>query len=133
MRGRKPNLTLVESAESQGRCPPFPSWFSKFAREEWKRVAPELHKRGSLTEDTKGTVESYCVAAGMARECEEAMNRDGRIVYSENFPPSVHPAFKIWQSSVREARLLACELGITPHRRPKADKSDDGDLAGLDL
>jgi phage terminase small subunit len=44
---------------------------------------------------------------------------------------SVHPAFKIQQGAMREARLLAAELGLTPHRRYHgADdkKGEDDDI-----
>lgn len=130
MKGAKPKLQLIEGDGAQGRCPPVPPWLSDHAKAEWRRVAPELNRRGMLAEDTRGTVEAYCVAAGMVRETEETLIDEGRIVQTEK-GPIVHPAFRIQQGAMREARLLATELALTPHRRPKNETRDE--LSDLDL
>lgn len=77
------------------------------------------------------SLESYCVAVGMVREAEEIMAVEGRIVTTEN-GTKPHPAFRMQSSSMREARLLAAELGLTPHRRgmkgkDNVKKDDDWD------
>lgn len=134
MRGRKPNLRVIEGGAAKGRCPSAPAWLSEHAKSEWKRSAPQLHARNLLTADTAATLESYCVAVGLVRECEETMARDGRFVMGEDgLKP--HPAFKMQSAAMREARLLAAEMGLTPHRRGqkpegKGKKNDewDGDL-----
>lgn len=123
MKGRKPNLTVIDGGTVKGRCPSAPGWFSDQAKAEWKRVAPQLHARGLLTDDTIGTVESYAIAAGQVRELEETMQAEGRMVASED-GPRPHPAFKMQQAAMREARLLAAELALTPHRRNAAAKPE---------
>lgn len=134
MRGRKPNLKVIEGGAAKGRCPSPSSWLTEPAKSEWRRAAPQLHMRDLLTPDTMATLESYCVAVGLVRECEEIMGREGRLVSTEE-GSKPHPVFKIQSAAMREARLLAAELGLTPHRRGKAPdgkgKSNDeweGDL-----
>lgn len=129
MRGRKPKLKLIEGGKAPKRCPAPPSWLSTRAKAEWKRAAPELHGRRLLSADTMATLEAYCVAVGTVRGCEEMMIDQGRIITTDN-GPKPHPAYKMQMAAMREARLLAAELGLTPHRRGLRGKDertqDDG-------
>ena len=128
MKGRKPKLAVIEGDYSPGRCPSAPAWLSAQAKAEWKRAAPQLHSRKLLSADTLATLESYCVAVGIVRECEEIMGREGRMVAADD-GTKPHPAFKMQSAAMREARLLATELGLTPHRRGvkgKGGTSNDG-------
>ena len=134
MKGRKPKLTPADGGAVTTKCPLAPTWFPAHAKAEWRRAAPELHRRGHLTTDTRATLESYCIAAGQVRETEETMTREGRVV-STPTGPKTHPAFRIQATAMREARLLAAELGLTPHRRGKStnDDKDGGDGWDSDL
>lgn len=131
MKGRKPKLTVVEGGAAVGRCAPPPAWLSPYAKAEWKRAAPELHARRLLTADVLATLESYCIAAGTIRETEETMRADGRVIEGEK-GRTVHPAFKIQQGAMREARLLAAELALTPHRRGTKGDDDKAKADGWD-
>lgn len=131
MKGRKPNLRVIEGGAATGRCPSPPTWLSVHAKREWKRCAPELHRRRLLTADTLATLESYCVAAGQVREFEELMATDGRIISGED-GPKPHPAFKMQQAAMRECRLLAAELALTPQRQGTKGKTDEGKGDGWD-
>jgi P27 family predicted phage terminase small subunit len=134
MKGRKPALAPVEGSRIAGRCPASPSWLSDHAKAEWRRAAPELQGRGLLHPDSIATLESYCVAVGTVRECEARMIEDGRLLTSpDGLMP--HPSFRMQMAAMREARLLAAELGLTPHRRGKGEteKKDAGDGWDSDL
>jgi P27 family predicted phage terminase small subunit len=127
MKGRKPALAVIEGGAAPGRCPLPPAWLAEHARREWRRVAPDLHRRRLLGADTMATLESYCVAAGMVRGCQETLAAEGHYVDGKD-SQKPHPAVKVLFAAMREARLLAAELGLTPHRRgkhegdePKAD------------
>lgn len=133
MRGRKPKLTLVEGRATSNRCPCPPVWLPDAAKAEWRRVAPVLNARGSLGPDMLATLESYCLAVGQVRETEEAMQRDGRTVEVAGQGVKLHPAFRIQAGAMREARLLAAELGLTPHRRPTEAGKEKGDGWDADL
>ena len=130
VKGRKPKLTVIDGGSVRGRCPSAPSWMAPHAKAEWKRAAPELHDRNLLAPDTMATLESYCVAVGMVRETEETMIAEGRTVVTEK-GISPHPVFRIQAGAMREARLLAAELGLTPHRRMSKGK-EKGEGHGWD-
>jgi P27 family predicted phage terminase small subunit len=131
MKGRKPKLSVIECGKVSGRCPVAPSWLTSQAKAEWKRAAPELHARGLLLPDTLATLEAYCVATGTVRECEEIMMRDGRMITVDGVAKP-HQAFKMQTAAMREARLLAAELGLTPHRRCAGGKDQKEKADGWD-
>ena len=131
MRGRKPKLTVIDGGTVPGKCPSAPGWLTPQARAEWKRSAPQLYDRKLLSTDTMATLESYCVAVGIVRECEESMTRDGRLIESDT-GPKPHPAFKMQSAAMREVRLLAAELGLTPHRRGTTGKAEGNKNDGWD-
>ncbi len=131
MKGRKPRLAVIEGGLAPGRCPAAPAWLSAQAKAEWKRAAPQLHGRNLLAPDTAATLESYCVAVGLVRECEEIMGREGRLIDGED-GMKPHPAFKMQGAAMREARLLAAELGLTPHRRGVKGKDEGTKSDGWD-
>lgn len=124
MRGRKPNLPpLVAIEGDRGKCPSPPGWLNTHAKAEWRRAAPELFGRNLLTPDTLAMLESYCVASGVVRETEEIMAREGRLVETDK-GTAPHPAFRMQGSAMREARLLAGELGLSPHRKGATGKTE---------
>jgi len=131
MKGRKPNLKVINGGADLGRCPGAPAWLTVQAKREWKRSAPELHNRGLLKPDVMQTFEAYCVAAGQVREFEEIMAAEGRLITTDD-GQKPHRAFGMQLSAMREARLLAGELGLTPHRRCAADKGQEEKGNGWD-
>ncbi|MER2520231.1 MAG: phage terminase small subunit P27 family [Bdellovibrionales bacterium] len=128
MKGRKPNLVALVNPASSETFNAAPLWLTRQAREEWERVAPCLRNRNLFTADTVAMLEHYCLAVGQIRETEALMRRDGRlIVTTKGTIP--HPAFRVQCAAMREARLLAAELGLSPHRSaihgPKGSNKDD--------
>jgi P27 family predicted phage terminase small subunit len=116
MKGKKPPIAEADAESAPKRCPQPPAWLPEQARIEWRRVVPDLHRRKLLGQDMLATLEAYCVAAGQVREMESIMAKEGRITTGRD-GPKAHPAFGMQQKALREARLLATELGLTPHRR----------------
>lgn len=124
MRGRKPILTVINGGTVKGICPSAPDWLAPQAKAEWERSAPQLFNRNMLTPDVMATLESYCVAAGQVREMEERMREEGRMLQDDDgLRP--HPALRVQSAAMREARLLATELGLTPHRKNTSGKEND--------
>jgi P27 family predicted phage terminase small subunit len=123
VKGRKPKLVVLAGG-AKGAVPGAPDWLPPNAQAEWRRAAPELR-------DVLATLESYCVAVGQVREYEEIMTAEGRLVATED-GPKPHPAFRMQGAAMREARLLAAELGLTPHRRGERTK-DKGNADEWDV
>lgn len=84
-----------------------------------------------------GVLESYCVGVGIIREYQMAPKSNDSLF--PDMPKKTSPAeAKVIFAAMREVRLYAAELGLTPHRRPnsapdaekpKGDWDDDDLLA----
>lgn len=131
MKGRKPKLRIIDGNKSAGRCPSPPGGLCHHGAAEWKRVAPLLHGRGHLTDDTLATLEGYCRAVGLSRTYTEMMATEGHVLHTEKGPVT-HPAFKMLMGAMRESRLLAAELALTPHRRAGRENEGEKPDAGWD-
>ena len=125
MRGRKPELR--PTAKAVANVPAPPSWFSKDAKAEWRRIMPALIERRILTEPDFGMVEAYCVSIGRVREIERQIQKSGEIT---------PPLFRMQDKATQTARQIAAELGLTPVSRSRPtirdDEGADGDLSFLD-
>ena len=133
MRGRKPKNIAPDRASVTSTPPNAPTWLSKEARAEWRRIMPQLVERRILTEADMGSVENYCVAIGQVRAAQRILDLEGLTLGNRK-----HPAFAIQIDAMTQARQLAAELGLTPVSRSRPAVRDEGqtdndDLAGLDL
>lgn len=112
MKGRKPKL--ASDADALKPVILAPSWLSKYAKAEWRRVMPELAKRRILTPADLGSLESYCIAIGRVRELEKLLRAgiDAKL-------------FRMQDQAIKTARQLAAELGLTPVSRSRPSIRDD--------
>lgn len=126
MRGTKPMLVVDTGAVLKDIKAP--SWMSKDAKAEWRRVFPILRKRRILTTADLGSLENYCLALGTVREMERTLQVEGHVFTGESGPKR-HPAVAIQSDAMTRALRLASELGLTPvsRSRPAVRKDDDND------
>ncbi|MFG1330256.1 phage terminase small subunit P27 family [Xanthobacter autotrophicus] len=100
------------------RAPPAPSWLSREAKAEWRRVMPGLTKRRILTRDDLGTLENYCVATGRVRQIERSIQENGGIDMQ---------LVRLQIHVMATARQHAAELGLTPVSRSRPTIREEGD------
>lgn len=126
-RGVKP--AIKETGKALRKVRPAPKWFDADARAEWKRVMPSLVSRRILTEADLGSLENYCMAMAIVRQMERVLRKEGCTYVDAKGSIKRHPATAIFADSMNRARLLACELGLTPvsRGRPEVDDDDDED------
>lgn len=126
MRGTKPMLVVDNGAVLKDIKAP--TWMSKDAKAEWRRVFPILRKRRILTTADLGSLENYCLALGTVREMERTLQTEGHVFAGESGPKR-HPAVAIQSDAMTRALRLASELGLTPvsRSRPAVRKEDDND------
>jgi P27 family predicted phage terminase small subunit len=132
MKGTKPHLVVDNGAIDRDHKAP--SWMSRDAKAEWKRVFPVLRERRILTVADLGALENYCIALGTVREMERTVQTTGHVFESENGPKK-HPAVAIQSDAMNRSRLLAAELGLTPvsRSRPSVRKDEnEQDISPLD-
>lgn len=112
-----------------------PSWLGKLARAEWKRVAPILCERKTLTPGDQATLAALCVAYSEMIEASEQIDAE-KITYKTSAGLiKRNPAVAIRAAAITQIRLLSAELGLTPVSRKKSTKhegsEDDPDSAAL--
>ncbi|MDY8111164.1 phage terminase small subunit P27 family [Fulvimarina sp. 2208YS6-2-32] len=124
MKGRKPE-TVTAGSHPITTVPTPPTWLSKDAKAEWRRVAPVLVERGVLTIADLGTLEGFCVAQGLIRSCQRVRDTEGDF-YTAPTGPKRHPAVTTQDAALKTARLFAAELGLTPYARSRTAIAGDG-------
>jgi phage terminase, small subunit, putative, P27 family len=122
MRGRKPS-TIVSGTSAVTDVPRPPSYMSRDAKAEWKRVARILViERKTLTDADLATLENYCIATGTMREAHRLLTLEG-LVTAEG---KKHPAHGILNNAQTTQRLCAAELGLTPVSRSRPAVRSEG-------
>lgn len=134
MKGAKAKISAVDGALE--KAPPAPTWLSKHAKAEWRRVVPALVKARSLAGHELSTIESYCLAVGRIRECEAVLQRDGLTYISASGESKRRPESTLLKEAIEAARRLASECGITPASRNKnkggtVDDDEDDEFSGM--
>ncbi|WP_234052687.1 MULTISPECIES: phage terminase small subunit P27 family [unclassified Xanthobacter] len=128
MRGARPGKIVTPAPVTA--VPPAPSWLSKEAKAEWKRVAPILvDERRTLTEADLPTLAAYCAAFGQLQEACRILASEGLTYRTEAGIPKPHPAAKLRHDAMTQLRQLGSELGLTPvsRSRPTMRDSEDDD------
>jgi P27 family predicted phage terminase small subunit len=101
-------------------CPGPPSYIVGHAADEWRRLAPELHRLGLLTLADVTVFEGYCIAYARWREAEE------RLVGAELIIPGArkgtqfaNPLIAAAAQARRDVLRFGAEFGITPASRAR--------------
>ncbi len=135
MKGRKPS-EISPGSSPVVEVPRPPSWLSRDARAEWRRVAPiMIDERKVLTVPDMAQLAHYCAAVGEVAEASRLIGKEG-LVFRSPSGPKKHPAVAIRGEAMTQARRLAAELGLTPmsrSRAPMKERTNDDAWAGMDV
>lgn len=94
---------------------------SAYAKDEWKRIAPALAKRGALVPEVLGIVAAYCSAIGTVREAEVTLAKEGMTVAAQQGGVRAHPLIGAKTQATSVALQLAKRLGLFDDLAPEAD------------
>lgn len=125
-------------------APRCPSWLSRRAKAEWRRVAPELETLGLLTTLDMAALASYCQAWARVEQCTRVLDREGltyesrRVSEDDDGEATVtvlikaRPEVAMEQRYIATAMRLCVEFGMTASSRgrmvvPGAGDDDDDD------
>jgi len=98
-------------------CPEPPEKLSDGAREEWRAVAPELHRLGLLTVLDVGPFAAYCSAMAHWRTAEEAIERLDSLTITTKSGQRVNPLVRIASQAANDALKFGAQFGLTPAGR----------------
>lgn len=105
------------------KAPKCPSWLSREAKAEWRRVAPELERLGLLTVVDGGALAAYCQAYARWKQCEEVIERDGMVSELVTDTGSTYlqqrPEVSIANKQLQVMKAFCTEFGLTPSSRSR--------------
>jgi P27 family predicted phage terminase small subunit len=97
--------------------PKCPTWLHKYAKKEWKAIAPKLEALGLLTEVDKTALASYCQAYARWREAEEFMKQYGTIFKTPSGYIQQVPQVAIAQKYMSLMLSALSKFGLSPADR----------------
>jgi len=132
-KGRKPKPTAVKVLEGNPgkrplntfepqpikKAPVCPNWIAEDAKKEWKRLANNLEKLGTLTELDMAAFAGYCQAYARWKEAEEFIEKHGTIVKTPSGYWQQVPQVSIAQSNLKIMLKFCSEFGLTPSSRSR--------------
>jgi P27 family predicted phage terminase small subunit len=131
---RRP-LPREPQPRSASKCPAAPEHLSEYAKDEWRRVSPELHALGLLTILDESTFAAYCSAYGVWRLAEERLAHEDLLSPGSERNMVPNPLLRISAQAARDLIKFGSEFGLTPSARarvaagmPPAPPSKFGDL-----
>jgi P27 family predicted phage terminase small subunit len=113
-----------------------PTWLSREAAAEWRRVTPGLQRLDLLKEEDRAVLSAYCETWAQFVEATRLVTREGitsevttvSASGSETTRTVPHPAVAIARSAGRELRAYAAQFGLSPSsEQVLARGADDGE------
>lgn len=132
-------LPNTPEPSTSDEVPAPPKHLGTEARRFWRKVAPELHRLGMLTEVDLAAFERLSESYGLAVQAMKDIKKNGPIEVASVFRKDgevsgerrqKNPAIQVWRDSTTLFKALAAEFGITPATRARFNVPDDADGSG---
>lgn len=120
---------LIEQNNKQEPLPKEPpAYLSKYAKNLWKILVPELLKQGLITKSDQTNLEMFCSQYHEYREAYAAIKKYGTIYEDDNNIIRKNPAVNVVDTCAKNIRSLGMTLGVDFNSRSQFldMKKDDG-------
>jgi P27 family predicted phage terminase small subunit len=109
----------INRAEPRPReLPPVrPEWLSRWAVEEWDRIAPDLAAMGTVKAIDAIALAAYCEAVARLRTASKLVAESGPLLIGDDGHVRKNPAVAQARDASYEVRMWAREFGFTPSAR----------------
>jgi P27 family predicted phage terminase small subunit len=116
--GKRPLNKNEPRARPGSRTPP--PWLDRVAKQEWRRVVPELHRLGLNTVLDRPAIACYCQTYSrlVAAQKEIAKNRDLSFL-TPNGSEQQRPEIGIFNQAQKQLLSWCAEFGMTPSSRTR--------------
>lgn len=116
--GRKPKATRAAPAMTD--APVMPAFLTGEAREEWDRIAGDLHLCGYVTRFDAAALGAYCQAFGRWAQAERALAESPELVVRTTNGNTVQSVLVgVANKAMADMLRYASELGLTPVSRSR--------------
>ncbi|QNJ58057.1 terminase small subunit [Gordonia phage Bunnybear] len=131
--GRDSGGRKVPKSPEFRRIPPRPpTWMSREAKAEWKRVVPGLTRLGLLKEEDRAALTVYCETWATYVDAIRDVRRNGLSITTETGAVKRNPAVVAASEAAGQLRGMAQEFGLTPSAELKLARPGPDDGAGND-
>lgn len=100
-------------------APKCPSWLSRGAKREWRRVGPELERLGLLTRLDSAAFALFCQALADVERITSIINGEGDVIAGHRGIERKHPLLPRLAQTQEVVRRFAVEFGMTPASRSR--------------
>lgn len=112
--GRDSGGRKVPEPPAFKRVPPQPpTWLSREAAAEWRRVLPELSRLDLVKESDRASLAAYCEAWATFVAATRVVQSEGLVIEAKQ-GMLAHPCVAIARNAGREMRSWASHFGLTP-------------------
>lgn len=138
---KPPKLLLLngrsDGKDSGGRTvpapPPFkraaprpPTWLSREAKAEWRRVAPGLERLDLVKPEDRAALAAYCEIWARYVAAVKQYTAEGLVLANpDTGRQHQHPAVAIANAAESQLRHYAAEFGLTPSAERNVSRRDD--------
>lgn len=117
-----------EPKPAPAQRPVCPGHLDQVARNEWRRIVPELVAIGVIARIDTATLAAYCQAFSRWVAAELELQEHGALTYvSETGVIRSHPAVRIASDAMTQMRIFAQEYGLTPASRARVQAHINGE------
>lgn len=107
-------------------APNAPTWLSREAKAEWRRIVPGLTRLDLVKPEDRATLTAYCETWSTFVEATRTVQREGLTVENpQSGRVSVHPAVMVKDKAATQLRHYAAHFGLTPAAERSVSKRDD--------
>lgn len=125
--GRDSGGRVVAEAKPFKRLPPDPpTWMTTEAKNEWKRIVPELSRLELTKQVDRASLTAYCECWSRFVAASRLVKRDGLLTKPGEHSQGIvrNPAVAIVEAASKELRAWANEFGLTPAAENKIGRKD---------
>jgi P27 family predicted phage terminase small subunit len=124
--GKRP-LRNEPQPKIEAKVPDPPPFIAEYAKEEWARVAPQLHVLGLISVVDVMPLAAYCQSYAQWRTAVELLQRmaqtnpvtRGLLIKTAAGDPRRNPVLKIARDAAADMLKFAGEFGLTPVARAR--------------
>lgn len=99
--------------------PTCPAWLSPVAKQEWRRVTPELARLGLLNKLDRNVLAGYCVSFALWRQTQDFLSSQGTVYVTTKGQLQPRPEVAVAKTAGEMMQGFAAELGLTPTSRAR--------------
>lgn len=108
-----------------------PDWLTEVAKEEWRRVYPELASLNLISVVDRMALAGYCDNYAMVVKANQRIQQDGEVTWAVSKTGSEYPVQNPYVAIRQKAYMLmlkfAQEFGFTPSSRTRLDAPSNKD------